>query len=199
MLKFVQFTLFLFGFIALHTSTTHAQTRVFLDVPVLTYYNPNVEEFSDRMGLNLGIDLNVGSHNLVSRVGLGVNGTLAPSADDIGESVFTSLYGKGEIGAGLFRTNGKKCSIHNSNAYTALAIGGVRYNYLTKDFPLLPDEALAGYDGLDYYAGVELGYFFIRDVFKNYELFMRGDYSLKNKIISANVGFKLFLNLKARR
>jgi hypothetical protein len=44
-----------------------------------------------------------------------------------------------------------------------------------------------------------LGYFFIRDVFKNTEVFLDGNYFVNSKIIGVNFGFKMFLNLRADR
>ena len=54
-------------------------------------------------------------------------------------------------------------------------------------------------DGLDYTVGAEFGYFFIRDVFKNFEVFLDGRYHTKAEVVSANFGFKMFLNLRANR
>jgi hypothetical protein len=66
-----------------------------------------------------------------------------------------------------------------------MAKGGLRYDFQAKQ--------------LDYTVGAEFGYFFIRDMFKNTEIVASANYLTQAKTISANLGFKLFLNLRARR
>ena len=51
----------------------------------------------------------------------------------------------------------------------------------------------------DFTLGVELGYFYIRDVFRNMEFVISSNYHTQAKVISGNIGFKFFLNLRANR
>lgn len=55
------------------------------------------------------------------------------------------------------------------------------------------------YYGMDYTVGAELGYFYIRDVFKNYEVLLTTDYYTRAKVLGVTAGFKLFLNLRGQR
>lgn len=182
-------------------TSTHAQTRIFLDIPQVSYFNANVGNMGERMGLDVGIDLNFASHFMVARVGTGSSITIGTQRKEIEKSLFSSIYGKMETGIGLYRTNGKRCSLGHSSAFTALAMSGVRFSHLTQDAnPEKRREGTTyGLNGFDFYAGIELGYFFIRDMYKNYDFFLRGDYLMSKDAFTANAGVKLFLNLKANR
>lgn len=160
-------------------------SRLFLDVPVIYGVSPNVGKFNDRIGLGGAVDFNVGTHYLLTRIGGGANVTLEPRADDLGASILTSPFVHLEAGAGLYRTNGNRCSLHHRGAFTAVAKAQLLYDFKASE--------------MDYSVGPELGYFYIRDMFKNNEVFLRGDYFIKSKVFSASFGFKFFLNLKAER
>ena len=86
---------------------------------------------------------------------------------------------------GLWRTNGKRCSVHNSNAFTAMAKGGLQYLFSA-------DE-----DNVQYTLGIELSYFRIRDYKNNMEVFLDGGLNMTTENLYANFGFRHFLNLRA--
>ena len=139
--------------------------------------------------------MNVATHNVVGRVGGGSNFTFNPKISDFKESFSYAPFVMAEAGAGMYRSNGDLCAKTKRNAYTVLGTAGARYIFDTSD--LRTADAPIG--AMDYNLGVELGYFYIRDVFKNFELVLDGNYFVKSKTVSATFGFKVFLNLKANR
>ncbi len=170
--------------------------RLFLDVPYFYAHTPDVLNAGRRVGAGAELALNVGAHWGVTRLGLGTTFTLNPSAEDFAKTTLWRPYAIMEAGAGLYRSNGNRCAKSHQSAFTAMGKVGVRYDFNR--------EAIAVSEGaepnsLDFVLGVELGYFFIRDVFRNTELVLNGNYHTQAKVISANVGFKLFLNLRANR
>lgn len=178
------------------TLTAQAQyggPRLFLDVPVIYFAAPDVERIGNNLGAGAEVAMNVGTHWSVARLGGGARFTLDPNAEDVGESFVTTPYGILEVGAGMYRSNGNKCAKTRSNAFTALAKGGLFYNFNTKALEPGGEKP----DGLDYTVGAEFGYFFIADVFRNFEIVLDGRYHTKAEVISASFGFKMFLNLRA--
>lgn len=169
--------------------------RLFLDVPVIYFTSPDVEKIGNRLGAGLETTMNVATHWSTARIGGGASFTVDPKADDVGDSFLTTPYGVLEVGVGMYRTNGNKCSKTHANAFTALAKGGLLYTFDTRNLTAAGDNTT----GLDYTVGAEFGYFFIRDVFKNYEVFLDGRYHTKAQVVSARFGFKMFLNLRANR
>lgn len=181
--------------VALFTMTFCAQAqysgpRLFLDIPNIYFNAPDVEKIGNRFGPGIETAFNVGTHWSVARLGGGLTYTLDPKAEDVGESTLLTPYALLEAGAGMYRSNGNKCAKTKQNAFTVLAKGGLFYNFRKEE----TGETL---DRLDYTVGAEFGYFFIRDVFKNYEIFLSGNYFTKAKVVGANFGFKMFLNLRA--
>ncbi len=172
-----------------------AQTRarIFLDIPAIYLAAPDVENISRLAGLGAETALNVGTHWGVSRLGGGATFTLDPKSDDLGKSFNVNPYAMLEAGVGKYRSNGNRCARTKQNAYTILAKGGVRYNFFNKDVR----EVLDKNGEIDYTLGAEFSYFFIRDVFRNNEIFLAGNYLTQSKVISVNFGFKVFLNLRA--
>lgn len=174
----------------------HAQyggPRLFLDIPNIYFTAPNLEQIGNRLGAGAETAFNVGTHWSVARIGGGLAVTADPGAEEFGESIITTPYALFEVGAGIYRSNGSRCAKTHQNAYTVLARGGLRYNFNNKLAADVTDTK--GY--LDYGVGAEFGYFFIRDIFKNYEVFLRGTYYTKSETASADFGFKMFLNLRA--
>lgn len=167
--------------------------RLFLDVPSIYFAAPDVENIGKNLGAGAEIAMNVGTHWGVARLGGGAMFTVNPQADEV--KVLTTPYAILEAGAGIYRSNGNKCAKTHSNAFTAIAKGGIFYNFNTQETEPGGEKP----DGLDYTVGAEFGYFFIRDVFKNFEIFLDGRYHTKAEVISANFGFKMFLNLRANR
>lgn len=177
---------------ALCSTAQYGGPRLFLDVPAIYFNAPDVEHIGDRLGGGAEIAMNVGTHWGVARLGGGATFTVDPKADDVGESFLTTPYALLEAGAGLYRSNGNKCAKTNQNAFTALAKAGLFYNFAKA-------EEGVEVERLDYTVGAEFGYFFIRDVFKNFEVFLSGNYYTKSKVVGGNFGFKMFLNLRANR
>jgi hypothetical protein len=171
--------------------------RLFLDLPSIYYTIPNLQMVGDRMGVGAETAFNLATHWSTLRAGGGAVFSVDPAATDIGESFLTTPYGILEAGGGLYRTNGNQCARTKQNAFTAMAVVGLRYNLDTRS-PKPAGEENSPY-GANFCVGAELGYFFIRDVFKNVEISLRGNYFPKIETASVNFGFKMFLNLKAGR
>jgi hypothetical protein len=170
--------------------------RLFLDIPSFYVHTPNVEKTGERVGAGLEAAMNVGAHWGVTRLGVGTTFTLNPGSEEFSKTTLWRPYAIMEAGAGLYRSNGNQCAKSHQSAFTAMGKVGMRYDFNR--------EAIAVSEGvepnaLDFILGVELGYFFIRDVFRNTEFVLNGNYHTQAKVISANVGFKLFLNLRADR
>jgi hypothetical protein len=159
------------------------EPRLFLDVPALYVTAPDVSKIGNRLGAGADIDFNVGTHWSVARLGGGAVFSLDPKSSDVSKSFLTAPFAAFEVGLGKYRSNGNRCAKTYQAAFTAMAKGGLRYDFQAKQ--------------MDYTAGAELGYFFIRDMFKNYEVFLSGNYLTKSKVVMASFGFKLFLNLRA--
>lgn len=194
-----KFLLALAAFAALHLqSNAQSSARLFLDVPSIHVIAPDLENVGHRAGLGAGFAMNVGTHWSVARFGLGAHVTADPQSDDFENSIITTPYALLEAGAGKYRSNGDQCAKTKRGAFTAMGKAGVRYYLDTRKAEDGVELDDTGY-GIDYTVGVELGYFYIRDVFKNLEVVMDANYHLQSKMISATFGFKLFLNLKADR
>ncbi len=192
-------SLLLSCFLIFTGATLHAQyggPRLFLDVPSFYAHTPDVENAGDRLGAGLEVAMNVGTHWSVARLGLGTTYTFNPQAEDFDKTTLWGPYGLLEAGAGLYRTNGDQCAKNKQSAFTALGKVGLRYNF-NEDAVRFGPEAEP--EKFDFTLGVELGYFFIRDVFRNMEFVLSSNYHTQAKVISANIGFKFFLNLRANR
>ena len=169
--------------------------RLFLDIPMVHLAAPDVTLVGNRLGVGVGTAMNVATHWSTARLGGGAVFSMDPQSREVQETFVTSPYMLFEVGAGKYRTNGNQCSKTKSKAFTAMAKAGVRYAFISE--ALEPEGEVP--DKFDVTVGAELGYFFIRDVFKNTEVFLDGYYHVNSKIISANFGFKMFLNLRADR
>lgn len=190
-------SIFLLSFSLLAAASSFAQTalpRLFLDIPSFLVTSPDVENIDRLVGLDLGTAMNFGTHWGTARIGGGALLSVDVSSEKIGSTFLTTPYGMLEVGAGKYRSNGDQCAKTKSNAFTAMAKAGLRYNIDTRKEKPTDD----GY-GLDYTVGAEFGYFYIRDVFRNNEFVIQGNYHTKSKVISASIGFKMFLNLRADR
>ena len=169
--------------------------RLFLDVPSLYLHTPDVENVGNRVGAGLDVAMNVGTHWSVARLGLGTTFTFDPGDEDFDKTTVWGPYGLLEAGAGLYRTNGNQCASSNQSAFTVIGKAGMRYDFNS--------DAVIAQEGetpeqLDFTLGVELGYFYIRDEFRNMDFVMSGNYHTKAKVISVNFGLKFFLNLRSR-
>ncbi|MBK9336658.1 MAG: hypothetical protein IPM98_08695 [Lewinellaceae bacterium] len=170
--------------------------RLFLDVPSFYAHTPNVENVGHRLGAGLDVAMNVGTHWGVSRLGLGTTFTFDPQAENFDQTTLWGPFALLEAGAGMYRSNGNQCAKNNQSAFTALGKVGMRYDFNSE--AVVTEEGVEP-NQLDFTLGVELGYFYIRDVFRNMEFVMSGNYHTQAKTISANIGFKFFLNLRANR
>jgi hypothetical protein len=175
----------------------NAVPRLFLDAPeiYLTVPNVNKEGSFDRSGAGVGATMNVANYHATGRVGAYFLGTTQPKAEDIQAATILNFGGFVEGGAGYYRTNGNRCAKDFRGAYTAMLVGGLRHNSTTKSLVNAADKTL----GLDYTAGLEFGYFYIRDIIRNTEFTLRGDYYFKQELIGVRLSMKVFWNLKGER
>jgi hypothetical protein len=183
--------------IAFALQAQYGGPRLFLDVPSFYAHTPNVENAGHRLGAGLDFAMNVGTHWGVSRLGVGTTFTFDPQSEEFNETTLWGPYAFLEAGAGLYRSNGNQCAKERQSAFTAMGKVGMRYDFNSEAVQV--DEVGVDPNQLDFTLGVELGYFYIRDVFRNMEFVMSGNYHTQAKVISANIGFKFFLNLRANR
>ncbi|MBK8192284.1 MAG: hypothetical protein IPK76_03500 [Lewinellaceae bacterium] len=187
------FTL-LFTLSSLGVQAQYGGPRLFLDVPSFYFHTPDVENTGHRLGAGMDVAMNVGTHWSVARLGLGTTFTFDPQAEDFGNTTLWGPYAALEAGAGMYRTNGNECVKSHQSAFTVLGKVGMRYDFNSDavrfDTAKTPEQ-------FDFTLGVELGYFYIRDVFRNMEFVVSGNYHTQAKVISGNIGFKFFLNLRA--
>ena len=182
-------------FLAAHSLSAQYGPRLFLDAPGIYAAAPDVKNIANQLGLGADINMNIATHNAVLRFGGGSLFTVDPKSEDLLKSFLTTPYVKIEAGAGRFRSNGNKCARTHRPAYTAIAKVGARYNF----FPPKNRPEATPSGQMDYTAGVELGYFYIRDIIKKNEIFLNSNYNLKAKTVSAELGLRVFFNLRGRR
>ncbi len=178
---------FIFGLvITISTLTLNAQeARLFLDIPGIYLHTSNISELTQNAGLGADAGFGIGTHHLMGRFQGGTTVTADFDSDAIEKTIDFQPFVRLEAGAGLWRTNGNQCAKHNTNAFTAMAKGGIQYLFsLDKD-------------NLQYTVGIELSYFRIRDYKSNMELFLDGGLNTTSENIYLNFGFRHFLNLRA--
>ncbi|MBK6622133.1 MAG: hypothetical protein IPG32_15105 [Saprospirales bacterium] len=178
---------------AFSASAQYSGPRLFWDIPSIYLTTPDASSIGTRAGAGAETVFNVATFWGTSRIGGGATVTIDPSSDDIPNTFITTPYLLLEAGAGIYRSNGNQCNQTNQNAFTAMAVLGLRYDISTRALILAPE---AERYGLHYVVGAELGYFFIRNMFRNTEVVVRGNYFPQLKILSANLGFKVFLNMR---
>jgi hypothetical protein len=178
-------------------STVQAQygPRLFLDGPAFYFTAPDAANISNNLGLGTDLTMNIANHNGVIRFGGGSAFTVDPQSNDLLETLLTTPFVKMEVGAGRYRSNGNKCAKTHRPAFTMMAKGGIRYNFLPSKNR--PDDSPSG--KLDYSVGLEFGYFYIRDIIRNTEVFGSANYYMKEKNIGAELGIRTFFNLRGRR
>lgn len=159
------------------------QLRMFLDVPSVYLHSPQLDAIQNNAGLGMDVGFGLGTHYLMSRLSAGTMVTADFQSDEIEKSVLWLPFVRLEAGAGLWRSNGNKCSRHDSNAFTALAKGGMQYAFQAQE--------------MQFTVGAELGYFRIRDYFRNVELFLDGGYNVTADALYGSFGMRYFLNLRA--
>jgi hypothetical protein len=175
-----------------------AVPRLFLDAPEIYLVLPNVNktESFNRSGAGIGLAMNVANYHATGRIGGNFAALAEPKADDFAKSVVLQYGGFLEGGVGLYRTNGNQCAKDKRGAYTAMLVGGVRYDVNSKPVILANDKYA---DGFDYTIGGEFGYFYIKDIIKNTEFTIRGDYFVQSQVVAVRLGMKVFWNLKGER
>jgi len=178
---------------SLTASAQYSGPRLFWDLPHFYATAPDVMNIENQVGLGLGTAINVATFWGTSRLGAGTTFTLDPQSKDIPSSFLLTPYTLLEGGLGIYRFNANQCNQTNQSAFTALGMLGLRYDFDTRsDVP----PGAEGNFGLNYYVGAELGYFFLRDMYRNIEVVLRGNYFPKSQVISATFGFKFFLNIR---
>lgn len=188
------FAALLFSSLALQAQYTGP--RLFLDVPHVYFAAPDAENVGHRVGAGLDVAMNIGTHWSMARLGAGTTFTFDPQSEEFDKTTLWGPYALLEAGAGMYRSNGNQCAKDHQSAFTALGKVGMRYDFNSKAVPSdTPEESP---NQLDFTLGAELGYFFIRDEFRNMEVVATGNYLLNAKVFSASLGFKFFLNLRAR-
>ncbi|MBR9920360.1 MAG: hypothetical protein GYB31_05915 [Bacteroidetes bacterium] len=180
-------------FFALSANAQFDGPRLFWDIPSIYLTAPDVGNISQQAGIGIETAFNVAVHYGTVRAGGGAFFTVNPGADDIPESFFTTPYFLLEAGGGLYRTNPNKCASSNRGAFTAMGILGMRYHINTRD---LTTFAEAEKYGAHFGMGVELGYFYIQDMFRNTEVVLRGTYYPGISTFSAELGMKIFFNVR---
>ena len=108
----------------------NAQARLFLDVPSLYAHTSDVKNIKSNVGAGLDFAFVLASHHLFSRTSLGATALVALNSDDIAKSINFTPFVKQEVGAGIYRSNGNKCSLHDSNAFTSVAKVGIIYPFV---------------------------------------------------------------------
>ena len=180
-IKFITLLLTLITF-----SNIQAQeARLFLDIPSIYLHSSDLEAIANHAGAGADLGFGIGTHHLMGRIQGGTTMTADFESDAIDETIDFQPFARLEAGAGLWRTNGKRCSVHNSNAFTAMAKGGLQYLFSAEE------------DNVQYTLGIELSYFRIRDYKNNMELFLDGGLNMTTEKLYANFGFRHFLNLRA--
>ena len=169
--------------------------RLFLDAPGIFFTTPNAAKAGDALGLGTDLTMNIANHNGVVRLGGGSTFTVDPQSNDLLNTLLTTPFVKMEVGAGRYRSNGNKCARTHRPAFTIMAKGGLRYDFYTAKNR--PDNSPSGQ--MDYTVGAEFGYFYIRDIIRNTEVFGSGNYFIKSQTVAAEIGFRTFFNLRGRR
>ncbi len=175
--------LLLCSFFFLTLTSSNAQGgRFFIDIPAFYIQAADFSKINQAFGLGTQLGASFGGHHYKIGLAGGVdaNASLAGTGK-FSEKIGFNPYAQFELGAGLFRTNGQKCAVHNHNAYTAMPVGIVRYDFSTKKMAVL--------------AGAQLSYFNIRDMVKNTELFLNLNYDITNKAAGGALGMRVFFNL----
>jgi hypothetical protein len=179
----MKFSILLIALFCLTSVTLQAQGgRFFIDAPAFYAQSTDFSKIKEAVGLGAQGGFSYGGHHYKLGVAAGVdaNANLL-STGKFSEKVDFKPYAQLEFGAGFFRTNGQKCSIHNRNAYTAMPVAIIRHDFTSKKSMFL--------------IGAELSYFNIRDMVKNTELFLNINYNAASKAVGGAFGMRIFFNL----
>lgn len=167
--------------------------RLFLDFPSFYAVSTDVQRVANNVGLGTDLTMNVATHHSVLRLKGGSTFSLDPQSSDLLASLSTLPFMSLEAGVGRYRSNGNKCARTHRPAFTTMAKAGISH------FFAAASEQNPTFSSTDFSLGAELGYFYIRDIIRNSELFMSGNYYLRNQVIQVEIGFRNFFNLRGRR
>ncbi len=172
--------------------------RLFLDAPHLYLALPRVNktEKLDHTAAGVSLAMNVATYYYTARIGGSLAASGQPNSNDFGNSLLMHIGGFFESGLGLYRTNGSRCAMHRRGAYTAMLVGGFRYDGLLTSLVRASEITQTG---PDYTLGAEFGYFYIRDIIRNTEIVLRSNYHFRKEVVSFELGLKVFWNLKGKR
>lgn len=157
--------------------------RMFLDVPAFYVHSAKIDSIANFSGIGMDIGFGLGTHHIMSKLSAGTTLIADFQSDEIEKTIAWGPFIRLEAGAGLWRSNGNKCSKHNASAFTVLPKAAVLYAFE-------PGE-------MQFTAGLELGFFSIRDYKRNTELFLDAGYNLTTENIYGNFGLRYFLNLRS--
>ncbi len=163
--------------------------RSFFDAPSFYLTTNDLERASNDAGLGMEFGYAVGGHNMMAKVVAGFQATADFNAENFVKSVYSNPFARIEAGLGFWRTNSSQCGSKQQRAYTAVAKGGLQYNFLGKEG--LRDS------GADPFLGVELATFMYLDYRKNGEFFIEPGYFLGSKTVFFRIGLRTFINTRA--
>lgn len=177
-------------------STERSPIRSLMEIPTMYLFSNDVENIAENVGAGITVGYALGTHNLVTRVYGGFEASTNAKAENLGNHMYYNPFVGVEAGGGFWRTNGNQCASKNRGAYTGIIKAGSRYNIGSRD--ALPDEGVSAIEsGLDYYAALELAYFYIDNYKTNTDVMLEAGYFFQEQSFFVRVGFRTFINLKA--
>ena len=166
------------------SSSLFAQ-RVFIDAPSFYLLTNDVSKIAENSGLGLDLGAAVGTHSVMGKLSAGLTVTTDFSKEiDVKDGLVYNPFVKLEGGAGLYRSNGNKCSKTHASAYSLIGKAGVQYIF-NKDLEKKFSPIVA----------IEASFFYIRDMVKNSEVFLEPQYNISTKTLGVSFGFRRFYNL----
>ena len=177
-------------------STERNPIRSLLEIPTMYVMTNDLQNIAEEVGAGITAGYALGTHNMLTRVYGGFEASTNAKAENLGSHMYYNPFVGAELGGGFWRTNGNKCAAKNRGAYTGLLKGGLRYDIGSRD--AMPDEGVEAIEsGLDYYAAVELAYFYIDNYKTNTDVMLEAGYFFNKQSIFVRFGFRTFINLKA--
>jgi hypothetical protein len=184
------------GTVSAQYSTERSPLRSLLEIPTMYLMTNDVQNIAEEVGAGINVGYALGTHHMLSRVYGGFEASTNAKESNLGDHMYYNPFVGAEIGGGLWRTNGNKCAAKNRGAYTAAAKAGLRYNIGSRD--AMPDENVEAIEsGMDYYAGIELAYFYIDNYKTNSDVMLEAGYFFQKQSFFVRFGFRTFINLRA--
>lgn len=184
------------GSINAQYSTERNPIRSLLEIPTGYLMTNDLANIAEEVGAGLTVGYALGTHNMLTRVYGGFEASTNAKEENIGAHMYYNPFVGAEMGGGFWRTNGNKCAAKNRGAYTSILKGGLRYDIGNRE--AMPDEGVPAIEGgLDYYAAVELAYFYIDSYKTNTDVMLEAGYMFNKQSIFVRFGFRTFINLKA--